>query len=371
MRIFHSSAAICWIAMLPLLLIAGPAPGQTTGEELNCLICHKHRGLSRIDEEGNFRLFYIDQELFESGPHRRNKCADCHTDIDRIPHNPAKKVDCTQECHVTEPSGQRPFSHQPIAEILSGSVHSRFDAEGNEKPYPEDYPDCKDCHEEPIYRPFSVYKGSKMPGVSQRGITRCKACHRTGNFAEDFYEHVTSRLHKTRFPLETIKICAKCHQDEELLARHDLHDAVKTYRDTFHGKLMILGSETTPDCIDCHVVVGENTHMIESQETLTSSVHANNVSRTCRSSECHEKADPQLADFHVHMTYEVDKYPMEFYMIIFFKGLMAVVLYFFLTLIFFELMRRLFPRFALNPDPEMEPGGGGDVSSGTTIEGER
>jgi len=338
------------LAWLPLQSAYG---AESQDERLNCLICHKHRGLSRIDENGNFRLFYIDQELFQSGPHRRNNCIDCHDDIDRIPHNPAKKVDCTKECHVTEPSGQRPFSHAPIAEIVAQSVHGQLDADGNPKEYIEDYPTCKDCHEEPIYRPFSVYKGQKMPGVSQRGITRCKACHRTGNFAEDFYEHVTSRLHKTRFPLETIKICAKCHQNKALLERHGLHDAVSTYRDTFHGKLMLLGSERTPDCSDCHVVVGQNTHLIKTQNDPASAVNEANVANTCRSAECHEKADAQLASFHVHMTYDVNKYPIEFYMLIFFKGLMAVVLYFFLTLIFFELMRRLFPKFALFPDPHM------------------
>jgi hypothetical protein len=318
------------------------------------MMCHKHRGLSRIDEDGEFRLFYINDELFQAGPHRRVECHDCHTDIDRIPHDPAKKIDCTQECHITEPSGEEKFSHKSIAETLASSVHSKIDADGEEKPYQEDYPGCKDCHEQPIYRPFSVYKGAKVPGVSDRGISRCKACHKTGSFAEDFYEHVTSRLHKTRFPMETIDICAKCHEDQELLERHDLHDAVASYKQTFHGKLMTLGSEKTPDCIDCHVVVGENTHLIESQDVPTSAVHLDNKSRTCLASECHSEAAPQLAEYRTHVYYDREAYPLEFYLLTFFKALMALVLYFFLALIFFELLRRLFPKFAFFKDPEME-----------------
>lgn len=128
-----------------LLLCAGIMFGgitsnvtQAAEEELNCLICHKHRGLSRIDEKGKFRLFYINNELFESGPHRRNKCKDCHQDIDRIPHRPAKKVDCTQECHIVEPSGKKKFSHKHIAETLSKSVHGKLDADGNPKPHQEE-----------------------------------------------------------------------------------------------------------------------------------------------------------------------------------------------------------------------------------------
>lgn len=339
------------LSVVALMLLSLPA---YSADELNCVLCHKHRGLSRIDENGTFRLFYINQELFESGPHRRNKCKDCHTDIDRIPHKPAKKVDCTQQCHVVEPSGQARFSHKVIAETLAKSVHSKIDENGEFKLHKEDYPDCKSCHDQPLYRPFSIFKGEKRPGVSKRSVSRCKTCHRTGDFAEDFYEHVTTRLHKSRFPMETVEVCAKCHQDEEFRKRHELDDVITTYKETFHGKLLTLGSERTPDCIDCHVVAGENSHLIEAKDTATSAVNKNNLSSTCRSSECHEKAGPMLAGFQTHVTYDREKYPLQFYMLMFFKALMAMVLYFFLTLIFLELMRRLFPKFAFFKEKKVD-----------------
>jgi len=322
------------------------SPELYAGDELNCVLCHKHRGLSRIDENGEFRLFYINQELYESGPHRRNKCKDCHTDIDRIPHKPAKKVDCTQQCHIVEPSGQKKFSHKHVAETLAKSVHGKLDENGKPKEYAEDYPQCKNCHDQPLYRPFSFYKGRKVAGISKRSISRCKSCHTDGNFAEDFYEHVTTRLHKSRYSVETIEVCAKCHQDKAFRERHKLDDVITSYKETFHGKMVILGSERTPDCIDCHVVAGENAHLIESKDKPTSAVHKNNLATTCRASGCHEKAAAQLASFQTHVTYDREKYPLQFYMLIFFKALMAFILYFFLTLIFFELMRRLFPKFS-------------------------
>jgi hypothetical protein len=319
-------------------------------DKLDCLLCHKYRGLSRVDEEGKFRLYYVNNELFESGPHRRVACDNCHRDIDRIPHNPPRAVDCTQTCHIEEPSGRVQFSHKSIAETLAKSVHGKLDANGQPKKHQEDFPHCKDCHEEPLYRPISVFKGVAKHGVSQRSITRCKACHKSGNFAEDFYEHVTSRLHKTRFPLETIDRCAKCHENPEFRQRHELDDVVSTYKQTFHGKLMLLGSERTPDCLDCHVVEGENNHLIEAKAVPTSAVNQANVAKTCMASDCHHRADPQLASFQVHVTYDRKKYPMQFYMLMFFKALMALILYFFLALIFFELMRRLFPGFAFFKD---------------------
>lgn len=344
MKVSHPVSGMMYLFITMSFLLT--APLALAGDELNCVLCHKHRGLSRIDKDGQFRLFYINQELFESGPHRRNKCKDCHADIDRIPHKPAKKVDCTQECHIIEPSGQKKFSHKTTAKILGNSAHSRLDEKGQPKPYQEDYPTCKDCHDQPLYRPFSIYKGKKVAGISKRAISRCKSCHTSGDFAEDFYEHVTTRLHKSRYSVETIEVCAKCHQDEAFRKRHELDDVITSYKETFHGKMVILGSEKTPDCLDCHVVAGENTHLIESQSVATSSVNKNNISTTCRTSECHTEAGAMLASFQTHVTYDREKYPMQFYMLIGFKALMAIVLYFFLTLIFFELMRRLFPRFS-------------------------
>ncbi len=333
-----------------LLLMLAVVPAEVFAQdELNCFLCHKHRGLSRIDKDGNFRLFYINEELFESSPHSRNECKDCHRDIDRIPHEPAKKVDCTQECHMLEPSSKKKFSHKVIAEKLAKSVHARKREDGSLKPYPEDYPACRDCHDQPLYRPLSFYKGERM-GVSQRGISRCKSCHSKGDFAESFYKHVTTRLHKTRSPKEIIRVCAKCHEDEKLRKRHELDDVVSSYKETFHYKQIALGSERTPDCIDCHVVYGESSHLIESQEVATSSVAKNNIATTCRTEECHGRAGEKLAGFQTHVTYSREKYPMQFYMLIFFKTLLACVMYFFLTFIFLELLRRLFPDFTFNKE---------------------
>lgn len=333
------------------LLLSGMALTAQAEDELNCVLCHKHRGLSRIDEKGNFRLFYINEALFEKGPHSKVGCAECHRDITEIPHKPAKKVDCTVECHLTEPSGRQKFTHLPVAEMLEKSVHGKVDEKGKPKEFQEDFPGCKDCHEEPLYRPLSFFKGMQY-GVTDRGMSRCKTCHRTGKFAETFYMHVTSRLHKMREPEEIVDICAKCHGDHDFQQRHKLDDVVNSYKGTYHWKSTRFGNQHTPDCIDCHVVPGESVHTIEGKASPTAANHPNNVARTCRASGCHEKASEKLASFRVHVTYDKNKYPMQHYMLKFFTALMAVVLYFFLALIFLELLRRLFPTFSFRKAPD-------------------
>lgn len=339
------------ILFLTALLLCSMAGLSNAEDELNCVLCHKHRGLSRIDENGNLRLFYINEHMFEEGPHFRVKCIDCHQDIAKIPHDPAKKVDCTTECHLTEPSGQKNFSHKSVAEQLNKSVHGKFDTEGKEKKNVQDFPGCKDCHEEPLYRPLSFFKG-KAGGISQRGISRCKTCHRTGKFAESFYKHVTSRLQKTRQPVEMVQVCDRCHSDKDLQQRHNLDDVVNTYKETFHYKAIKFGSDETPDCLDCHVVKGESVHFIEGRNSPTAANNNKNVATTCRTSECHDKASENLAGYRVHVTYDKDKYPFLHYMMMFFTGLMAAVMYFFLVLIILELLRRLFPNFSFTKSPD-------------------
>ena len=334
-----------------LLIFCGTTGLANAEDELNCVLCHKHRGLSRIDENGNLRLFYINEAMFEEGPHFRVKCIDCHQDIAKIPHDPAKKVDCTTECHLTEPSGQKNFSHKSVADQLGKSAHSKLDAQGKEKENVQDYPFCKDCHEEPLYRPLSFFKG-KAGGISKRGISRCKTCHRTGKFAESFYKHVTSRLQKTRKGVEMVEVCARCHGDKEFQKRHKLDDVVTSYKETFHYKAIRFGSEETPDCIDCHVVKGESVHFIEGKDSPTAANNKKNVPATCRTSECHDKASEKLAEYHVHVTYDKNKYPLEHYMLKFFTALMAGVMYFFLILIILELLRRLFPNFSFKKSPD-------------------
>lgn len=345
-----------WAFFLAALLLCGVAGTAGAEDEMDCLLCHKHRGLSRIDEDGNYRLFYVNEAFFEQGPHYKVKCKGCHADIEKIPHEPAKKVDCTTECHVTEPASQKKFSHKPVADMLAKSIHGKLDDKGSPKEYENDYPGCKDCHDEPLFRPLSFFKG-KAGEVSERGLARCQTCHQKDKeeavgFADYFYRHVTARLRKMRTPAEIVGICARCHGDEEFQKRHKLDDVVTSYKVTYHWKATRMGSERTPDCTDCHVVKGESVHFIEAKKSPTSATNKNNVATTCRTSECHAKAGAKLASFHVHVSDDKDKYPMEYYMLRFFKALMAGVMYFFLIVIFLQLLRKLFPNFSFVKSPD-------------------
>jgi hypothetical protein len=117
-----------------LLVLIFSMPGSSYAADIgNCLMCHKYPGLSRIDEKGEFRLLFVNEAMFNNSVHAKVKCEGCHPDIQKIPHEPAKKVDCLTQCHIIEPASEKKFSHKDVATFLAGSVHAKTDKDGQPK----------------------------------------------------------------------------------------------------------------------------------------------------------------------------------------------------------------------------------------------
>lgn len=75
----------CLICMV-MLIISFYVVEVYSLDDDNCLLCHKYRTLSRIDESGKTRIYFINNELFHSSVHGRIKCTECHSGITKIPH---------------------------------------------------------------------------------------------------------------------------------------------------------------------------------------------------------------------------------------------------------------------------------------------
>ncbi len=312
----------------------------------NCLLCHKYPGLSRIDENGKFRLLFINEPIFNNSVHAKVKCEGCHTDIKKIPHDTAKKVDCLTQCHILEPSSEQKFSHQEVATFLTKSVHTKLDKELKPKQYVEDMPDCKDCHDNPLYRPLSFFKRVR-PGISETALGRCRVCHKKDEFIFRFYNHVTTRLHKIRSPKNIAGMCGRCHDDAELVARHNLSKAVFSYGETYHGKAAAFLDERIPDCLDCHVNSGESVHQMLSHNDPLSTTHANNKANICSNIDCHPKASVKLANYQVHPEFDLKQSPSQYYFRVFFITLTGGTLLPLMGIMFLDLIRRLFPNVTI------------------------
>ena len=339
----------CCIAALFSFFILSlvPAPRAFGADVGNCLLCHKYPGISRIDEEGKMRLFYVNESIFNNSVHAKVKCEGCHTDITEIPHKPALKVDCLVECHIVEPSTEKKFSHKDVDTFLNQSVHSKYDKEGNEKKYVEDYPGCKECHDNPLYRPLSFFK-SVRPGISEASLGRCRVCHKKDEFIYRFYNHVTTRLHKSRNPLNIAETCARCHDNPALVTRHELSTkAVFSYGETFHGKAARFLDERVPDCLDCHVNKGESVHQMLSSKNPGSSIHEENRGKVCATIDCHPNASSKLAKYAVHAEFNLEQSPAQYFFTFFFIVLTGGTLLPLMGIIFLDLVRRFFPHSSI------------------------
>ena len=329
------------LALLILALSLATAGAAYAVDAENCLMCHRFRGLARVDKEGSYRLFHVDETLFSRGPHARVTCTGCHADINKIPHDNAQSVDCLRSCHIQEPTREIVFTHAGVHTILQDSVHAVTDPNGDPRSHPEDFPECKDCHDIPLFRPVSIGKKVRA-GVSEHAITRCTMCHEDENFARYFYSHVTTRLHKARDPREVVMMCAECHADPAFAERHGLPDVVSSYLETYHGKAVLLGSSLAPDCLDCHAGQ-KSVHAMQANTDTRSSVHPMNRAATCNSEDCHAKATPALASFDVHANRDLETHPLEFGVGLFFVIATLGILLPILTLNVLALIRELLP----------------------------
>ena len=325
--------AITLVVMLPQVLYAVDAE--------NCLMCHRFRGLARVDKDGDYRLFYVDETLFNRGPHARVTCKGCHADIEKIPHDNAKPVDCLRSCHIEEPTREIIFTHEKVREALQQSVHAPILEDGTPRSSPEDFPQCKDCHDIPLFRPVSIFKKTRA-GVSERAVNRCIVCHSDENFVRYFYSHVTTRLHKARDPREVVNMCAGCHGDPSFVRRHGLSDVISSYLETYHGKAILFGSTQVPDCLDCHAS-HKNVHEMRAAADPDSSTNPKNRSATCNSRDCHHSAGPALASFNVHSNRDPKANPLEFGVALFFVIATLGILLPILTLNVLGLIRELLP----------------------------
>jgi hypothetical protein len=317
-RVRHKIAA--WAARLcPALVSAGTAaallaicagpvlaqaqqqgPPQITSDEENCLICHRYPMLGRYDEDGNKRIYYVNGTMFTGSVHGKMRCKDCHVDLDKIPHEEVKPVDCTTKCHVKEPTSQTDFSHKNMVEIFEKSVHGK--GEEGEKKFAEDLPTCKYCHDN---RSFNPYEGrwGKSEALALETLSRCRGCHKDKEWTNRLYAHFTHRMRQRRTQDEIVRLCTSCHENKKKMERHGL-EPVTTYKDTFHWSLVKYDVPNAPDCISCHVPVGYTTHEIRPQKDPQSPINAENRVKTCSNQggiqNCHPGATESFARGRVH-----------------------------------------------------------------------
>ncbi len=326
-------------------LIASSPPVQI--DNSSCFFCHSDEDLSIQFRNGDVLPLTIDPDLFTKSTHGSNglSCVTCHSDISSFPH-PERTAISYREFKLDYYTICRQC-HEEQFNLTLDSVHQRELAAGNNEaavctdchnPHTQQYltnrdtgelldyarlhiPEtCAQCHSA-IYDKYkeSVH-GKALTQQGNLDVPTCIDCHGVHNIQNP--ETVTFR-NSTPF------LCAKCHTNNALMHKYGIStDVLNTYVADFHGTTVVLFDKTYPDqptnkpvCTDCHGIheiadVNDPANGLAIRENLL-----------VRCQKCHPDATTNFPDSWMsHYIPSIDKYPIVYYINLFYKFFIPAVL---------------------------------------------
>ncbi len=305
-----------------------------------CLACHGIEGFAMPDADGQPRSLHVMPEKFGASAHGGQACVGCHQDITGIPHQKSGdfKVGCVR-CHeqLWEAAQQdgatgdaaklgmvkdqidrymRSIHARPSIEDQSHTNATCYDCHDAHYVFPQgsaerqawrlELPnDCGRCHAQQLADYADSVHGIEVLQKGNPQAATCSDCHTT----HDVENPATDPAR-----LAITKNCGGCHQDK-----------LKSYSQTYHGKVTTLGYAYTATCFDCH-----GSHGIQRVRDPASTVHADNRLETCR--KCHAGATAGFVTFEPHATTDdFERYPHMWIASKFMAGLIIGVFLFFWT----------------------------------------
>ena len=135
---------------------------------------------------------------------------------------------------------------------------------------------CTGCHPE-VSEEYARSIHGIWRAKGDKTAASCSNCHGV----HDILPSSDRKSRTNKFNLH--KTCAVCHQSEEVLATHEIHqkDAVPQFVDSIHGRaLLVDGLIVAPTCNDCHGV-----HDILPHSHPDSHISKDSIPKTC--GKCH------------------------------------------------------------------------------------
>jgi len=360
-------------------LTASSPPVQI--DNSSCFFCHSDENLSIQFRNGDALPLTIDPDLFAKSTHGSNglNCVTCHSDISSFPH-PERTAISYREFKLDYYTICRQC-HEEQFNLTLDSVHQRELAAGNNEaavctdchnPHTQQYltnrdtgelldyarlhiPEtCAQCHSA-IYDKYkeSVH-GKALTQQGNLDVPTCIDCHGVHNIQNP--ETVTFR-NSTPF------LCAKCHTNNALMHKYGIStDVLNTYVADFHGTTVVLFDKTYPDqptnkpvCTDCHGIheiadVNDPANGLAIRENLL-----------VRCQKCHPDATTNFPDSWMsHYIPSIDKYPIVYYINLFYKFFIPAVLGPMALLVLMDFGRATINRFkkpkSLEADAAVEKG---------------
>jgi nitrate/TMAO reductase-like tetraheme cytochrome c subunit len=270
-------------------------------DQTGCLKCHGDASLAELmtkqRPDGSSIALYVDPNGLSYSVHRFNDCTACHTSDPHDVQSPLTKLSLAEKCGSC---------HQYEYDQYIKSVHGAPQTSGNSDPAT-----CVDCHSNNS-NPHNVVRVLD-PGA-------------------------------TTYPQNIAQTCAKCHDDEKLMAKYGIVEKVyDSYMNSFHGKAMSLAGQSAAlqqlnkaTCVNCHG--SHNIALVSDPNSPVAGMA--NLAKTCE--QCHPGAGVEFAKgFLGHKEADPSHVPQVFWGEKFFFVFTRLVLGFGVVLVAAPIGRRL------------------------------
>lgn len=327
--------ALYFINPLPVQAQSGDNP--IVADQV-CLSCHTAEGMLKEFPSGEKLSLTIDLEVYQQTEHSQQGylCVQCHTDISEFPH-PERSANTLRDyslemyqvcgdCHESMYDQTLDSTHQ---KALAGGVVEAAVCTDCHDPHTMTTPGeprssiasmCQQCHSG-IYNEYqdSVHGGALIAS-GDPNVPTCTDCHGVHN--------TEGPSSGSNFHLYSPLLCAECHADEEIMAEYGVSTEVfDTYISDFHGTTVLLFEKTSPDqetnkpvCVDCHGV-----HNMKKVDDPESQVIKEHLLETCQ--RCHPDATSNFPTSWLnHYQPTVDRYPLVYYVNLFYKYLIPITI---------------------------------------------
>ena len=367
------------IAILPLILgllvIAGqatpasaatlPAPAGQKPDNTPCLACHGQSGQTWKLPGGEVIGITVDSNMYDGSVHNTFNCATCHVNISGYPH--PKNSAQTLMDYRAQFKNTCNNCHKDQSAALADSAHTALAKSGN-----QNTPICIDCHNAHTQVPIKKDASGNPTFEEKATIAKiCAQCHNgvytqyidsvhgAGVLAKNpdvpacndcHGIHTITDARSVEFRLKSPELCAKCHTDASIMGKYNIStNVLSTYVADFHGTTVTLFEKQSPDqqtnkpvCFDCHGVH----NIVNVQDPKAGLEIKSNMLKVCQ--KCHPDATTETfaASWMSHYEPSPTKYPIVYYINLFYQILIPAVLGFMVLMVLLDAIWRIRNRFA-------------------------
>ena len=247
--------------------IHGKSRGRGDSEAATCRSCHgaAHGVLAKSDSRAPTYHLNLPRT-----------CATCHADPELAKrHNIA--VGAVYQLYMDSIHGRAVSRSGLLVAANCSDCHGAHDIEPRTEPTSRVFrasvpATCGACHAG-VQKDYVQSIHGREAARGNAGAPVCTDCHSA---------HQIRRTEAAPWQLDVIRECGTCHAE-----------SLRTYRDTFHGKVTALGFARVAKCADCH-----GSHTIQPASDPRSAVSPARIVTTCR--QCHPDATRKFTEFQPH-----------------------------------------------------------------------